>query len=237
MKNKDKWSPSNFQRDASGRILDTHMHKIIGKAYGKVIREHSSGLLADIGCGSVPYYNMYKDLVTDNVCVDWGKEDGEVSYLDYVADLNKEIPLESDQFNTIVCTDVLEHISNPALLFSEMSRIMKKEAKIIITVPFMYWVHDAPYDYHRYTRFMLSEYCNRNQLNVLSVEEYGGLPEILYDLVYKGYIFYNLPLRKAFLYCWKVLGTFLYRRSFVKRWSARSRETFPLGYVLVAQKL
>ena len=118
-----------------------------------------------------------------------------------------------------------------------MARIMKINAKIIVTVPFFYWIHNAPHDHHRYTRHMLAEFCRRNNLTVVSLKEYGGLPEILYDLVYKGYIFYNFPLRRAFLFAWKKFGEFLYRRSFVKRLSGSSRETFPLGYILVAQKL
>ncbi|MBL7698717.1 MAG: hypothetical protein JNK79_11180, partial [Chitinophagaceae bacterium] len=66
--------------------------------------------------------------------------------------------------------------------------------------------------------------------------EYGGLPEILYDLVHKGFTYYNIPLRRGFLYAWKLLGQFMYRRQFVKRFSKKTREAFPLGYILVAQK-
>lgn len=236
MKNKDQWQPTHFKKDARGRVFGTHMQKIIGYAYQKIIREHSKGILADIGCGSIPYYSIYKDLVSDNICVDWGREDGEISYLDFVADLNESIPLENEIANTVLCTDVLEHIRTPELLFAEMARIMKPDAKLILTVPFMYWIHDAPHDHHRYTRYMLEDFCSRNKLSVVSIEEYGGLPEVIYDLIHKGYIFYNFPLRRAFLFLWRKTGMFLYRRKKIRRWSANSSKTFPLGYILVAQK-
>lgn len=236
MKNKDKWKKSFYKFDSRGKLMGTHMHKIIGYAYAPLIREHSKGLLADIGCGDVPYYEIYKNLVTDNICVDWGKEEGGDLHLDHVADLNNGIPLESKSFDTVLCTDVLEHIKNPTLLFSELARITNDNGKIIVTAPFMYWIHNAPYDYHRYTKYMFEDFCRVNNLKILTISEYGGLPEILYDLMYKGYIFYNFPLRRWFLAFWTRFGKFLYKRSFVQRLSKKSRETFPLGYILVAQK-
>jgi SAM-dependent methyltransferase len=236
VKNKEKWKPTFFEKDNKHRLMGTHMHKIIGRVYEKVISSHATGMLADIGCGDVPYYSIYKNLVRDNICVDWGREGSGDLYLDHVADINEGIPLDNELFDTVLCTDVLEHIKNPGLVISEMSRILKERGKIIITVPFMYWIHDAPYDFHRYTKYMLTEYCQRNKLRTIHTEEYGGLPEVLYDLVYKGYIFCNLPFRRAFLFFWRNTGSFLSNRGFVKRLSARTRETFPLGYVIVAQK-
>lgn len=236
MQNKEKWTPAHFVKDAKGRVVGGHMHKIIGYSYEKAIKENSSGVLLDIGCGSVPYYDIYKDLVQDTICIDWGKEDGEISYLDYIADLNEKIALDSEIADTVLCTDVLEHIRTPEILFSEMARLMRKDAKLILTVPFLYWIHDEPYDNHRYTRYMLEDFCKRNNLTVVSLEEYGGLPEVLYDLVYKGYNFYGFPLRRAFLFFWRKLGMFLHRRKKVKEWSMQSRKTFPLGYILIAQK-
>ena len=49
MKNKDKWQPSHYEKDTRGRLKGTHMHKIIGHAYEKVITRHASGQLADVG--------------------------------------------------------------------------------------------------------------------------------------------------------------------------------------------
>jgi SAM-dependent methyltransferase len=236
MKNRDKWKKSFYKFDSHGKLMGTHMHRIIGYAYAPVIREHSKGLLADIGCGDVPYYEIYKDLVKDNICVDWRTKDDGDFHLDHIADLNNGIPLESNSFDTVLCTDVIEHIKTPSLLFSELARITNDGGKIIVTTPFLYWIHNAPYDYHRYTKYMFKEFCKDNNLQLLSIEEYGGLPEIIYDLVYKGYIFYNFPMRRWFLAFWWRFGKFLYKRAVVQRLSRSSRETFPLGYILVAQK-
>jgi SAM-dependent methyltransferase len=237
MKNIDKWEPKRFVRDKKGRIIGTYMHKIIGNAYEPIIRKYSKGVLADIGCGDVPYYHFYRNNIVNNICVDWGNSALETSFLDYEADLNAEINfLESNSFDTVLCTDVLEHIYRPELLFSEMTRILKPNGHLILTVPFMYWIHTNPHDYHRYTHFKLKEFCANNKLKVVELNTYGGLPEIIYDLTYKGYSYYNLPLQKVFQFFWSGLGTFLSKRNFVKKMSNNSKATFPMGYVLVAEK-
>jgi SAM-dependent methyltransferase len=236
MKNKELWVQKSFLKDRRGRIIGTHMHKIIGHAYEKVISEHATGILADVGCGDVPYYFIYKNIVKDNICIDW-KPIGEISFLDIVVDLNKDnIPLENNSVDTVLCADVLEHISNPDLLFSEMTRILKDCGKLILTVPFMYWIHAAPNDHHRYTRYKLQDFCQKHRLEIISLEEYGGLPEVLYDLIWKGYYYYNFPIKRIFLFGWRTIGRFLYNRKIVKKITKKTKENFPLGYVLVAQK-
>lgn len=236
MRNTELWKQNRFNKDSKGRIIGTHMHKIIGHAYEKIIKIHASGILVDVGCGDVPYYYIYKDIVTDNICIDWESADT-VKFLDHVVDLNNGIiPLNSNSADTVLCTDVLEHISNPESLFSEMTRVLNINGKLILTVPFMYWIHTAPHDYHRYTKFKLQDFCNKNGLDVLSLEEYGGLPEIIYDLIWKGYYYYNFPFKRIFLFILRILGRFLYNRKVVKKITLQTKEFFPLGYILVAQK-
>jgi len=237
VKNKNLWKASRFFKTEKGKSKDTYNNQIILKAYVPIIKKYATGMLADIGCGDVPFYHFYNDQIQDNICVDWKNSSLNISFLDFDADLNKEINfLESNSFETVLCTDVLEHIHNPEVLFSEMTRILKKSGHLILTVPFLYWIHDNPHDYHRYTHFKLRDFCGKNKLEVVSLEAFGGLPEVIFDMVYKGYSFYNFPLRRMFLYSWKKLGFFLSRRPFVKRLSASSKQVFPMGYVLVAKK-
>lgn len=237
MKNIEKWKPKRFVRDKSGKIIGTHNHKIIGNAYEPVIKKFSKGRLADLGCGDVPFFHFYRNLVQENICIDWAHSSLETSFLDYEADLNLPLEfLESGSFDTVLCTDVLEHIYNPEILFSEMVRILKKDGHLILAVPFLYWVHDSPHDYHRYSHFKLNEFCAKRNMDVVSIEIFGGLPEIIFDLVHKGYNYYNFPLKKIFYFFWEGIGNFLSKRSFVKRLSNNSKMTFPMGYILVAKK-
>ena len=237
MKNREKWIGGRFLKNQNGRYIGYHMERFSSVVYEPLIREYASGLLADVGCGDVPLYHFYRDKITDNICVDWENSPTDQSFLDHHVDLNKNMSiLESDKFDTVLCTDVLEHIHEPNILFAEMVRILKPGGHLIIGVPFLYWVHGDPDDYHRYSHFMLKEYCRKHGLKVIELEAYGGFPEVLYDLFHKGYAFYNFPLPKVYYFFLENIGGHFLRTGISKRMSERSRFFFPLGYMLVAKK-
>jgi SAM-dependent methyltransferase len=236
MKNKDKWFPVRFNKK-NGKIQGNHIQKIIASYYLPAIEQFASGLLADIGCADVPFYQYYKDLVTDNICIDWEHSGSNLSYLDYNADINKGLHfLKSNTFDTVLCTDVLEHINKPELLFSEMSRILKNGGYLILGVPYLYWIHDPKYDFYRYTNHILKLYCQENNLDIIKLEAYGGLPEVIYDLIHKGYGHCNIRGRRIFYPIWETIGKIVSKLPLTKKISIKSRDVFPLGYLLVAKK-
>ncbi len=84
------------------------------------------------------------------------------SKLDIVSDIVK-IPVPDSSFDNILCVEVFEHISEPALAVKEFSRIIKKGGKVIITAPFCSLNHFAPYYYaNGYSKYwyekILSQY-------------------------------------------------------------------------------
>lgn len=72
------------------------------------------------------------------------------SKLDIVSDI-ASIPVESNSFDNILCTEVFEHIPHPVDALRELSRIVKPGGKLILTAPFCSVTHFAPY--HFYTGF------------------------------------------------------------------------------------
>jgi len=45
------------------------------------------------------------------------------------------LPFKNGFFDTVVCIDVLEHVENDSLAIAEMVRVLKKNGRLIITVP------------------------------------------------------------------------------------------------------
>jgi SAM-dependent methyltransferase len=237
MKQPERWQQTRFQTDARGRFTGPHMERILGRAYEPIIRKFASGRLVDLGCGNVPYYGWYRDQVSDVVCVDWENTVRGTDHLDHVADLNGPLDfLTNDTYDTVLCTDVLEHIHTPEVLISEMVRMTRPGGHIIVAVPFLYWIHEAPHDHHRYTEHKLRHWCEQHGLHIRELITYGGWPEVVFDLVYKGMDYLDLPMKRVLLGLWSGSGKVLSKMSLVKRMSERSRSTFPLGYVLVARK-
>ena len=57
--------------------------------------------------------------------------------------------------------DVLEHLPGPDRCLAEIFRVLKPGGTLTIQVPFMYPIHDAPLDFHRWTKFGLRGAANR----------------------------------------------------------------------------
>lgn len=241
MKNKELWAATKFVKTKQGYIPSSDPKQLgIGsrfiasiqlRVYETIIKQHVSGLLLDLGCGNVPLYEVYKEHISDNICVDWENTLHKNPYLDYQIDLNDKLPLESKQFDTILATDLLEHIAKPELLISEITRLLKPGGKVILTVPFFYWLHEKPHDYFRYTEFALKIFCENNNLNILTLQAYGGAPEIILDIIAKKIA--NSP-KKSKLHLW--FSKKFINSGFGKKLSSQTSPDFPLGYCLVAQK-
>jgi len=112
--------------------------------------------------------------------VDWAAR-GEVSHLDLEADLNEPLPLPEGGFDTVLATDVFEHVSHPRRMFREISRLLRPEGTLIAGVPFCTGFMRSRMTTTGTRSFALRHLCTESGLKVSSVEPYGGAPEILFD--------------------------------------------------------
>src|SRR5262249_4506473 len=85
------------------------------------------------------------------------------------------LPFRDDSFDAILCTSVLEHVDNAEQAVSEIARVMKPGGRLLITVPFFYPEHDAPYDFWRTTHHGLRSLLTRHRLVVDDSAAQGGL--------------------------------------------------------------
>lgn len=62
-----------------------------------------------------------------------------------------DVPLRSALADCVMCTEVLEHLAEPARCVREAHRLLKPGGLLIGSVPFMYPVHGDPHDFQRFT--------------------------------------------------------------------------------------
>jgi SAM-dependent methyltransferase len=62
------------------------------------------------------------------------------------------LPFAGASFDALICFEVLEHLAQPQAALREFARVLRPGAALLLTLPFLYPIHDAPYDYQRYTR-------------------------------------------------------------------------------------
>ena len=61
------------------------------------------------------------------------------------------LPFADASFDTVLLLEVLEHVADARGVLAEISRVLKPGAVLLISVPFLYPIHDAPHDYLRFT--------------------------------------------------------------------------------------
>ena len=244
MKNIDRWQPSKYvlrkgrllaSRDpaqiGSGSIL---IGDIVASHYQRFIPAFVRGRLLDLGCGTVPLYETYKNYCTDVTCVDWSNTPHKNDHVDVYCDLTEPLPFENESFDSIILSDVLEHIPAPEVLLCEMFRVLSRGGVALINVPFYYWLHESPYDYYRYTEFALNRFASLTGFTVITLNSIGGVPEILTDIHAKYWLthfcgkFISISVQKAM--------SFFLKTRMGKRISEKTGKLFPLGYFLVIQK-
>lgn len=235
------WAPTKFERNGeewrgsrnpqylavSSRIAAD----LAIKAIAALIQQYARGHLLDLGCGTAPLYGIYKDHVHQITCVDWKSSLHDTSHIDCFVDLNKVLPLGDNRIDTILCTDVLEHIAHPGKLSEEMARILAPGGKLIASIPFLYPLHEVPHDYFRFTEFKLRQFCEEAGLQVLELKAYGGLLDVLSVLTAK------LLSRYRLLCAWfTALCSVMLELAPTRALRRKTSKTFPLGYCLVAEK-
>lgn len=241
MKNEAAWVPTKFEptprgwrgsRDPKNLAVSSRITSDAAiRYYEAYLRKYAGGRLLDLGCGKAPLFGIYRELVTEVTGLDWGGSYHEALYADITADLNEPLPLPDEGFDTILSTSVLEHVRRPELAFDEITRVLAPGGTAIIAVPFLYPLHEVPYDYYRFTRYCLDEMCTERGLTVLELEPFGGLGEAVCDMLAKA-------LRRRRILCRVAVACFQFTLRLARRFRRRKEgiETHPLGYILAARK-
>jgi SAM-dependent methyltransferase len=245
MKNAESWKASKYVL-SDGRLVTSNDPKELGvgsrlsatvqvEPYNEHLRAHARGHLLDLGCGKVPFYGLYRDVVDNVTCVDWPGSLHGNEHIDVAADLSKPLPLGDAEYDTIVLSSVLEHLPSPLAFWKEMARVLRPGGKALINVPFLYWVHEAPHDYFRYTEFGLRRMAEESGFDIVLLEALGGAPVAVADNLAKmlvGTPKVGRALSRAVqASCLAFIGT-----GPGKRLVNRTKGRQPTGYFMIVQK-
>ena len=245
MKNEAAWRPSKFV-EKNGRLRGSRSPRalsvssrlngdIVASLYDRLIPAYARGRLLDLGCGNVPLYGLYSRFISEAICVDWGNSLHKNPFLDFECDLTQPLPFAGSEFDTIILSDVLEHIPEPMGLWKEMARVLRPGGHLIMNVPFFYLLHEQPHDYYRYSEFALRRFAQEVELTAVELIITGGVPEILADIVAKTLVSVPVVGRPAAAFTQWLTSGFI-NTTPGRAMSTRTAGKFPLGYFLVARK-
>lgn len=245
MKNVNQWRPSRYivsngtlYPSRNTRELAVSSRLYVGlnaQAYNEHFHQHCRGRLLDLGCGKVPFYEFYRDYVDGIVCVDWNGTLHGAKHVDVFCDLTKRLPFNNQEFDTVLLSDVLEHIPTPQCLIREIARILRVDGKLILNVPFAYNLHESPHDYFRYTEFALRRMVEAAGLEVAILQSYGSTITVVADGLAKSVCRSPLvggALAACIQSCASIVLMLTRRINRASTYSSR----FPSMYFLVARK-
>jgi SAM-dependent methyltransferase len=136
-----------------------------------------SGTLLDVGCGQMPYRKMICDS-NPSVSRYIGLDLASSSIHDTsVADLHWDgttIPLPDGSVSSAMATEVLEHCFDPDATLKEINRVLQTDGSFFFTVPFIWPLHEVPYDAYRYTPFSLRQHLQRAGFTDIHIHSLGG---------------------------------------------------------------
>lgn len=156
--------------------------EIIVAELARFLQEHYARrpgeALLDLGAGVKPYAPMYEPYFKRCVSVDVPYSQHDVSAVDTLASAD-ELPFDDATFDCVLCTEVLEHCSEPGAVLAEIARVLRPEGVLFLTTPFMVALHEMPHDYYRYTPSALRHLARSAGLNVSSIRSRGDYVAVL----------------------------------------------------------
>ena len=130
--------------------------------------------LLDLGCGIKPFKHLYEQQVDYSVGIDTPFSPHDEESINALA-LGHALPFKDGAFDIVLCTEVLEHVPDPAAVLHEIRRVLSRNGHLILTTPFLVPLHEGPYDYYRYTMYGLKYLCEQQDLQVEKLQPFSGL--------------------------------------------------------------
>lgn len=156
--------------------------------------KYAKGVLLDIGCGGKPYRHVFAGQVTRYIGLEhWAQPP-------MAADLVGSgicLSIRDAAVDTIVATQVLEHLPDPLSFFSECARVLRPGGHLILTAPLVAAEHEEPLDFYRFTQYGLRRLAGRVGLEMIELRPQGGLFTTIGFLI--GFFLWDHLQRSSYL--------------------------------------
>lgn len=173
----------NYMRRARQRTLDAYpsASSFANKYYSgctyslwkaaSPVTGEVSGLVLDAGSGR----GGWKDIIVKGGAVRETVDVEPRENLTWTANLMAMPQAPDGRYDAVVCHQVLEHVPDPGSALSEIFRVLKPGGLLILSVPHLSRLHEAPHDYFRYTPNGMRALLERSGFVVSRITPYGGL--------------------------------------------------------------
>lgn len=153
--------------------------------------------IIDVGCGLKPYRALFSSPNYTGIDIEGGGHSDTAKTVDIFFDGTK-IPFPENSFNTLICTQVLEHADDPEKLVNECARVLSPNGRAFFSMPFTYPEHETPYDFRRFTRFEHQRLLAKNGFKEIQIIQTTGFMGTFAQLLVI-WLFESIPFRSTIL--------------------------------------
>lgn len=174
------------------------------------------GVMLDFGCGSKPFQEFFR--VHQYVGVDTPRSghDHTGESIDVIYD-GKTLPFPDRHFDSILSTEVFEHIFEPDDIVGELHRVLKKGGYMLVSTPFVWEEHETPYDFARYSTFGIRHMLEKRGFEIIKLEKSTTTVETIiqawntyvYQYVFPKNKYIKIALTIPFILPMNILGILL----------------------------
>ena len=136
---------------------------------------HVRGRTLDLGAGTAKYKPDILPFTSTYTTYDFIQG----PHIDVVGDVHELKAFPNESFDTVICTEVLEHVQEPWRVIEEIARVLAPNGRCILTTPFLLPFHADPHDYYRYTIEGAAHLFERTGLVVIDRAKYGNLMMVI----------------------------------------------------------
>jgi SAM-dependent methyltransferase len=205
------------------RYLDRDLDAVSGVFAGRVL---------EIGCGRLSRRGRFRP-PSDGITA-WIYVDRDLARSPHVCADATRLPMCSSAFDTVVCLEVLEYVWQPALVLSEIRRLLKPGGTLLLSTPFLHRV-DAVDDYWRFTEPSLRRLLREAGFEVVQCVSQGSALAVAAGVLRYVVSVQRTPIRRALSIVLRPLFASLLHADAS---TARRRPvlaTFTTGYLVVAR--
>jgi SAM-dependent methyltransferase len=121
-------------------------------------------LLLDVGAGRGDFADLFDGRRTIALDIYPYPE------VDLVCDLTRVVPLKAGSFDAVFLMNVLEHVFDTHAMLAALERLLKPGGALVVAIPFMVKIHQAPVDFVRYTHYALQRLADDHGLQLEKLE-------------------------------------------------------------------
>lgn len=162
------------------------------------LSHHINGKILDVGCGRKPYKTLFQYTEYIGIDIENPGHSHKDEHIDIYYD-GETFPLSDNEFDSIICNQVLEHVFKPDQFLKEVHRVLKDGGNLLLTVPFVWDEHEQPNDYARYSSFGLKFLLEKNGFSIIHHSKSVNNITVLFQLL-NAYIYKKLMTRSKTLY-------------------------------------